>query len=156
MTPDAAWLERHVKLLRSSYRHWTAKDLLPPNLDGAQAVKALNVATFVVVSHGIQPDPIFNYANPAALTLFDMPWESFTTTPSRLSAEPMRQNDRDRLLARVTRDGYIDDYTGVRISGSGHRFEIHNATVWNLLNEVGEPYGQAALIREWRPLQEKI
>ena len=152
MTPDAAWLARHVRLLRASYRHWTAKDLLPQQLDDAQAVTALNTAEFALVSHGTQPAPVFSYANPAALRLFEMSWEAFTALPSRLSAEPMLQAERDQLLKRVTRHGYIDDYTGVRISGTGRRFQIRNATVWNLLDEDGNPYGQAALLKEWQPL----
>jgi hypothetical protein len=152
MTPDAAWLARHVRLLRASYRHWTAKDLLPPDLDDAQAIAALDMATFAVVSHGTQPDPIFNYANQAALSLFDMSWAAFTALPSRLSAEPVLQAEREQLLARVARHGYIDDYSGVRISRTGKRFQIRNANVWNLLDEAGNPYGQAALLQEWQSL----
>jgi hypothetical protein len=56
-------------------------------------------------------------------------------------------------LARVAQDGYIDDYTGVRVSSSGKRFLIRNATVWNLLDEKGQPYGQAALLKEWQAIQ---
>lgn len=149
--PDAAWLARHIRLLRASYRHWTERDLLPPELDDEHAIATLNTAKFAVVSHDTQADPVFNYANPAALRLFEMSWDTFTTLPSRLSAEPMLQAERDQLLARVTWNGYINDYTGVRISKSGKQFQIRNATVWNLLDESGQPYGQAALIKKWRP-----
>ncbi|OIQ80188.1 MEKHLA domain protein [mine drainage metagenome] len=152
MTPDAVWLARHIRLMRASHRHWTGQDLLPAGLDGTQAVEALDAAGFALISHGTQPDPIFNYANAAALQLFDMSWQAFTKLPSRLSAEPLLQADRDHLLARVAELGYIDDYTGVRISGSGRRFRIRNATVWNLVDESGRPYGQAALLREWQAL----
>jgi hypothetical protein len=105
-----------------------------------------------VLSHGTQADPTFNYGNKTALELFEMDWDSFTSLPSRLSAEPLVQEERDRLLARVRQYGYIDDYTGVRISSSGKRFMIRNATVWNLLDEIGQPYGQAALLKEWQAL----
>lgn len=152
MTPDAAWLARHVRWLRASYRHWTGDDLLPPRLDDAQAVAALQATRFAVVSHGTQPDPIFNYANPAALALFEMSWLEFTALPSRLSAEPMLQTARDQLLARVARNGYIDDYSGVRISRTGRRFLIRSATVWNLRDDTGQVCGQAALLRQWQPL----
>ena len=43
-------------------------------------------------------------------------WDDFTSMPSRLSAEPLAQEERDRLLARVGSHGYIDDYSGIRIS----------------------------------------
>lgn len=152
MTPDADWLAQHVRLLRASYRHWTGRNLLPSDLDDEQAVSALNNAEFAVLSHGAQPDPIFNYANPAALRLFAMSWEAITALPSRLSAESMLQVERDLLLARVARNGYIDDYSGVRISKTGSRFQIHKATVWNLLDASGQPCGQAALLRDWQPL----
>ncbi len=150
--PDAAWLARHVKLLRASYHHWTGRDLVPADLDDQKAVAALDNATFAVVSHGTQSDPIFNYGNLAALSLFEMSWNELTTLPSRLSAEPLVQSERDRLMQRVTQEGYIDDYTGVRISKYGKRFMISNAIVWNVLDENGEYCGQAALLSDWHRL----
>jgi hypothetical protein len=54
------------------------------------------------------------------------------------------------LLEAVTRHGFIDDYRGVRVSQSGRRFLIENATVWNLLDEAGAPYGQAATFSVWK------
>ena len=53
------------------------------------------------------------------------------------------------LLAAVTACGFIDDYSGVRISKTGRRFKIARATVWNLLTEDGRPGGQAAMFNEW-------
>jgi hypothetical protein len=151
--PDAAWLARHVRLLRESYHHWTGLDLIPASINDAQAVTTLDTADFAVVSHGTEPDPIFNYGNPCALKLFEMDWDHFTHLPSRLSAEPLVQSERDRILQRVTQHGYIDDYTGIRISSTGKHFRIRNATVWNLLDEFGAYYGQAALLRDWQALQ---
>jgi len=49
----------------------------------------------------------------------------------------------------VTTHGFIDDYSGVRISKSGRRFRILRATVWNLIKEGGEPCGQAATFDRW-------
>jgi hypothetical protein len=147
--PHADFLIRHIAILRASYQHWIGKPLLDSSLDDAAAVQWLDAATFAVVSHGTQTDPIFNYANRAALQLFEMSWEVFTALPSRLSAGPMERDDRARLLQRVTRDGYIDDYAGVRIAANGRQFRITHATVWNLLDEAGRHYGQAARIPEW-------
>ena len=139
-----------MRILSNSYHHWTGSPLLGSAVDGEEAVTALNQVPYAVVSHGTEADPIFNYANQTALQLFEMTWTDFTSLPSRLSAEPMVQEERDRLLLRVSTQGYIDDYSGVRISNTGRRFLIRNATVWNLLDEMGQPYGQAALLREWQ------
>ncbi len=51
---------------------------------------------------------------------------------------------------QVTRKGFIDDYRGIRISKTGRRFLIDNATVWNLLDENGAHYGQAATFSAWK------
>ena len=73
-----------------------------------------------------------------------MNWNEIVGLPSRLSAEPLAQAERERLLQRVAANGYIDDYSGVRIARSGRRFTIKQATVWNLVNPGGVVLGQAA------------
>ena len=149
---DSRFLIEHVALLCGSYRHWTGTYLLPPELAAAEAVRALHAAPFAVVSHGVQADPVFNYGNSQALELFEMTWEEFTALPSRLSAEPGAQDARRRLLAEVSEQGYSDNYTGVRISKTGRRFLIQDATVWSLIDADGVYRGQAAVIRAWRTL----
>ncbi len=142
----------HVEILRSSYRHWTGRSLLDENLACESAVAALWTAPYAVVSHGTQAEPVFNYGNQLALQLFEMNWEEFTALPSRLSAAAPNQAERASLLEAVSRQGYIDNYSGIRIAKSGKRFMICDATIWNLLTPAGEYYGQAALIRHWEML----
>ncbi len=96
--------------------------------------------------------PGFFYGNRLALQLFEMDFAAFTRLPSRLSAEPLERDARARLLERVAQQGYVEDYSGVRISGSGQRFMIAAATVWNLADEDGCYRGQAAVFPEWEPL----
>ena len=144
-------LPRHVAILQESYRRWTGKCLIAADLDGDAAVQWLEQAPFAVVSHGIQTDPIFNYANRAALQLFGMTLAQFIELPSRLSAEPMEQDKRARLMAQVSHDGYIEGYSGIRIAGDGRKFMIRDTTVWNLFDESGAYYGQAAMIPQWSP-----
>lgn len=141
---DQAFLDRHSRILADSYRHWTGK----PLLDSEPTAEALFHAPFALLSHGTETDPLFNYANARALMLFGMRWEDIIGLPSRYSAEPMLREAREALLARVAAHGYVDDYSGVRIAKDGRRFTIRNATVWNLLDAYGRPYGQAAMIRE--------
>lgn len=150
--PDQAnnYLEQHATIIADSYRRLLGADLLSPAQDSEPFARRLFHAPFAVVSHNIDPDPVFNYANLAALELFEFSWEEFTRLPSRLSAEPVNQAERDRLLAEVTEKGYISDYQGVRISKSGRRFLIKNAIVWNLSDSDRCYYGQAACFKGWR------
>ena len=106
-------------------------------------------APFVLVSHGTEADPILNYGNRVAQSLWEMSWEELTRTPSRLTAEETNREERARLLAAVTHCGFIDDYSGVRISKTGRRFRIARATVWNLITEDQQPCGQAAMFDRW-------
>ena len=136
-------------MLAWSFKHWTGRELLPGVAPGEALVTGLFDAPFVLVSHGTEADPILNYGNQSALNLWEMTWAELTRTPSRLTAEAPNREERARLLAQVTRHGFIDNYSGVRISKSGRRFRIHQAIVWNLLTEAGEPAGQAAMFERW-------
>jgi hypothetical protein len=145
---DAGFIERHSRILADSYRHWTGR----PLTEGDPSAIVLFEAPFALLSHGTEADPLFNYANRQAMALFRMDWQQIVGLPSRLSAEPMLREAREALLARVARHGYVDDYSGVRIASDGSRFMIHEATVWNLRDEQGLAYGQAALIKRHIPL----
>ena len=139
----------HAACLVRSFKHWTGRDLLPGAVAGPALAEQLFAAPFVLVSHGTEADPVLNYGNQAALTLWEMTWDELTRTPSRLTAEAPNRAERARLLEAVTRHGFIDDYSGVRISKTGHRFRIAQATVWNLLTAERRPAGQAAMFHRW-------
>jgi hypothetical protein len=138
-----------TQILARSFRKWTGRDLLPGNFSSAELAEKIFHAPFVVVSHGTEADPVLNYGNAAALALWEMSWAEFTRTPSRLTAEAPNRDERAKLLQAVTRRGFIDDYSGVRISNAGRRFKIARATVWNLILENGGPCGQAAIFSQW-------
>ena len=139
----------HSQILARSLKHWTGRDLLPGDFPAAELAGKIFHAPFVLVSHGTEADPVLDYGNAAALALWEMSWDELTRTPSRLTAEAPNRAERVRLLAAVTARGFIDDYSGVRISKTGRRFKISRATVWNLISENGQPCGQAAMFGEW-------
>jgi len=136
--------------LARSLKHWTGRELLPGVSEPAELAQKVFEAPFVVVSHGTEADPVLNYGNRAALALWEMSWDELTRTPSRLTAEAPNREERAKLLEAVTRRGFIDDYSGVRVSKSGRRFRISRATVWNLLTSDGKPCGQAAMFDCWK------
>jgi len=154
MSPEPAatnaWLAPHAELLLRCYRHWTGRDLIDRGLSPADAARALYEADFVVLSHDTATDPCFNYANLTAQRLFERSWSDFIGLPSRLSAEPLAREERARLLEQVVCQGYTDGYSGVRVSASGRRFLVRQATVWNLIDPEGLPCGQAASFAEWQ------
>jgi len=153
--PDGARVEpatRLARLIVDSHLRVVGRPLLTaaPGDDVGLAA-ALWEAPRAVVAHGAEADPVFCYGNRLALELFEMDFAAFTALPSRFSAEAPRRDERARLLERVARHGYIDDYAGVRISRHGRRFRIHGATVWNLLDSDGGLRGQAATFTRWTP-----
>lgn len=140
----------HTQCLVRSYKKWTGRDLLPGDHSPRELSAKLFDAPFVVVSHGTQADPVLNYGNRAALALWEMSWAEFTRTPSRLTAEPSRREERAKVMEAVTRQGFSESYSGIRVSKTGRRFEISRATIWNLISESGQLQGQAATFSEWK------
>lgn len=143
-------MRTHLALVAESYRRLTGRDLVSPA--AADVAEALWQAPRVIVAHGTEPDPIFFFGNALALDRFETGFDAFAAMPSRLSAEPIERSERQALLDAVTRDGSIDDYAGVRISATGRRFRIEQATVWNLIDAHGAVHGQAATFDRWTEL----
>ncbi len=148
--PHAALNDKRLSLIFESYQRLTGKALLPVPFDPL----VMWNAAFAIVAHGTEDDPVFFYGNQAALGLFEMSFADFTRLPSRFSAEPLAREERARLLERVGKQGFVDDYAGVRIARSGRRFTIANATVWNLLDVTGKYDGQAAIFAIPQPVQD--
>ncbi len=149
------FLAGHIARLLASLRHWTGRDLVDPGLPPGEQARRIFAAPFAVLSHDTATDPMLNYGNRIGMELFELNWQELIQTQSRLTAEPVHRDERARLLDAVTRNGFIDDYRGVRISKTGRRFLIESAKVWNLLDENGAAYGQAATFSAWKYLDGK-
>mmetsp|Transcript_15363 Transcript_15363/g.42118 ORF Transcript_15363/g.42118 Transcript_15363/m.42118 type:complete len:235 (-) Transcript_15363:60-764(-) len=145
----------HATLLAASFRALFGRELVP----GVDAVmsepdavaRVLWAAPHVIASHGIQPDPVLNYGNSAALKLWDLPWEKFTCLESKYTAEPMEREARSAFMQTVLRQGFVDGYEGIRVSSSGQRFRIRNAIVWNVMLHERR-VGQAVVFDDVKPL----
>jgi len=148
--PHAQWLELTQNLL-DSYHRWTGKVLLERTSPEVELLALWNLPQ-VVVSHGTQADPAFVYGNLRALKLWEMSLDQFLDMPSRLTAEPLHRDERQRLLDATRKQGYVDDYRGVRISRTGKRFMIEKALLWMVLDCNGNIIGQAATFDRWTPL----
>ena len=141
----AQWTQR----LLDSYRHWIGRELIARQSEPTSQARALFESPIVVVSHGTGVDPIFNYGNQTALDLWEMTWEQLIKTPSRLTAEPVNRAEREWMLEQARVRGFIDTYRGIRISGTGRRFLVENALIWNVLDAGFRRIGQAATFAHW-------
>jgi hypothetical protein len=143
----------HVQLLLDSFARLLGRELVGRDGTPAEQAERLWQAPFVVVSHGTEADPVLAYGNARALALWEMTWAELTRTPSRLTAEPVHRDERARLLARTREHGFVDDYSGIRVSKTGRRFRIERAIVWNLADAAARHRGQAATFDHWTPLE---
>jgi hypothetical protein len=135
--------------LLNSFHHWTERELIERAGDLEYQAYRLFQSTVVVVSHGIEEDPLLNYGNRVALELWEMTWEQLIVTPSRLTAEPVNRAERESMLEQARIRGYLDTYRGVRITSTGRRFLVENALIWNVVNGKGQRVGQAAMFSQW-------
>ena len=147
--PD--WVAR-ARLIIESYAALLGRPLIDPEGTDIARAERLYRAPGVVVAHGVELDPLLSYGNDAALRLWEMDADVLLRTPSRLTAEFVHREERARLLERTRREGFVDDYSGIRITRTGRRFRIDQAVVWNLVDPTGEIRGQAATFHEWTPL----
>lgn len=152
------WLDHgwpaHLQILLDSYHKLLGKQLVPRSGSADEDARHVFEAPFVVVSHTATSDPILNFGNRTALGLWEIDIETLMQTPSRMTAEPMHRDERAQLLERTTRDGYVDDYQGIRIATTGRRFQIEQAIVWNLSDAAGTYVGQAATFDHWTFLED--
>lgn len=147
-----AELDRVTQLILVNHRRWLGRDLVEAP-DPRCAAEALFFAPRVVLcATGGETDHILIYGNAAALALWETTWNDLVGMPSRLTAEPVHRDERERFLARVRAHGCVTDYAGVRISTTGRRFRIRAATVFNILDEQDRYLGQAATFTDWEPV----
>jgi PAS domain-containing protein len=141
------------QLLTDSYARVLGHPLVPQAMPVLEATEWLyERAPFAVLAHNTDPDPLFIYGNKAAQRRFEYSWDEITRLPSRLSAEAPNREERQQFLARVQRLGYEAGYKGVRITKSGQRFMIEEATLWQLLDAEGKLHGQAVVIPRTRDI----
>ena len=145
------WLG-HSQILLGSFHRCLGRHLIVRSGDAADEALRLFGSSFAVLSHGTEADPILNYANRTALQLWELSTEQLVMTPSRLTAEPVNREARQRFLQQANRQGFVEGYEGVRISARGRRFLIQNAIIWNVTSGEGAPLGQAATFDRWTPV----
>ncbi len=151
-TSDNRFQADHAALLLHSYETALGRPLLTSTGGPIATAEALYHAPFVVLSHDGAKDPVFTYGNQRAQDLWDTTWEALTQMPSRLSAEADERDARAKMLASLNEQGYLDNYTGIRISTTGRRFFIKQAVIWTLWDDAGRQVGQAATFSETEPL----
>ncbi|MEL6440060.1 MAG: MEKHLA domain-containing protein [Cyanobacteria bacterium J06621_8] len=140
---------RWSQIMANSYRQLLGETLIESGNTPEKLAQDLFQASFVLVSHNNQPEPIFNYANQTALQLWSLSWEEFTQTPSAATTQPDGRSDRQKMLQQAREQGYIDNYQGIRIAANGQKFRIEQVRLWNLTNESGSRCGQAATFPSW-------
>jgi len=149
---QARWVA-HSRALLDSFRAHVGKELIKRGGDAREEAERLFDAPFVAVSHGTEADPLLNYGNAAALSLWELQPSALIATPSRLTAEAELREAREHVLAETARKGFVTGYTGVRVSKTGRRFRILDVTVWNVTDADGRSLGQAATFAHWEPLE---
>jgi hypothetical protein len=150
---QAALIE-HARLLAQSFQRCAGRPLADLPTDAIKAAERLYHAPFVLLSHGTETDPLFNYANLSAQKLWDLGWREFVGMPSRKSAEVAERAERSAALSHALDGGIVEGYSGVRISASGRRFMIEDGLIWNVRDDQGVLQGQAATFSIWRYLCE--
>ena len=143
---------RVVHLLLTSYQNSYGKKLLDSS-KSLYSVKNAGAILFniknPVMAHDNAKDPCLNYANDAALKLWNMGWNEMIGMPSRLTTPKKEQEQRNKALSQATKTQAIKNYQGIRVNSKGELFIIKNARIWTILDEQGNIFGQGATFNCW-------
>lgn len=101
---------------------------------------------WALLCHGTEPDPLFVYANLTAQRLWERTLVDFLGWPSRLTAPA---EERTQRAAALSSGEDVRGYEGVRVSSSGRRFRIIDASIWIVRDDAGTVIGQAAAVPRW-------
>lgn len=140
-------LMRHLKIINENFNKLFGCYIVPEESESL-LFDAIWEGDFVLVSHGKEASPVFNFGNKKALELFEMTFNDFTQLESKYSASAISRVERQTLLDKVKKRGFVV-YSGYRISSTGKKFKIKNAKVFDLYDFDGVYYGQAALFNRW-------
>jgi hypothetical protein len=146
---ENCYLKDYIFLITNSLKKLTSIEIVDPSLSIEEQAKQVFHSGYVLLAHNASNEPIFNYANQRALQLFEMSWDEFTNMPSKYSAESDERGKREKFLAEVEEKGYSKNYSGIRISKTGKRFEIKNVILWNVYDSENKRIAQAALFDEY-------
>jgi len=145
--PDASnkYYRDHLSIVLENLKRWTSYDLIKEyGFSEENLGEQVFDADFYILSHNNAADPILNYGNDRVLKLWETSWEELTTMYSRDTAKPVNLSARLAMIEQVKLQNYISGYSGLRISKTGKEFKILDVTIWNILTNNGDLYGQAA------------
>lgn len=153
-------MEKFLELLGESYKKFTNKKLIDIENSNSIIAAHSNIPNLIDKldindskineCFDITADPIFIYGNQAALNLWELSFEEFVCFPSRNTADADQQNLRNALLQEVLDKGFIENYSGIRVSKSGKKFIIENATVFQVYDLNGRNIAQAVVFTNWK------
>jgi hypothetical protein len=162
-------IREHVGLLDSSLKKLTGKgvyermglSIMNDDADDDEAIATICKEVcwnrrYVLISHGTESNPIYNFGNKAALEAFVRTWDSLLELPSAQSVVLRSQDEvlRNKLMQQVTEQGFVEGASGIRVRGDRKFIQLVNAVVWNCHDDnTGDYIGQAALFdRERCPI----
>lgn len=149
---ENSYLKDYIYQITSSLKKLANIEIVDSNLSLEEQAKQIFNSDFVLLAHNAANEPVFNYANQTALQLFEMSWDEMTNLSSKYSAEADEQAKREQFIAEVTEKGYSKNYSGIRISKTGKRFEIKNVILWNVYDSENNRIAQAAMFKEYKYL----
>jgi hypothetical protein len=135
----------HILMMLEHLKRWTKYDLIKEYGFSMETLgEQVFNADFYLLSHNADADPVLNYGNKRVLEQWEVSWEELMIMHSKDTAKPIDRSARAILMAQVKSHNYISGYNGVRITKTGKEFQILDGIIWNIFDDNGKLYGQAA------------
>ena len=153
-------LNQYLELLKSSYEMFFLERLDNDLYESSSVIAShSNIKNLIgdwsnLSNQEMLEKPLFVYANLQAQKLWEISWLEFINFESHLSAQEPQRESRAELLRQVSENGFIDNYSGLRVSKTGKIFLIKSARVWQVLDKNNKSLGQAVKFSNWEPINQ--
>eukprot|EP00891_Asterochloris_glomerata_P005660 jgi/Astpho2/5660/Aster-x1308 len=163
---------QNLLMLESFHRKVGRNMMEDKDIEIKDAPKALWDAPFALLSHEFgDSEAKYDYANKAALDLFETQWDQLVGKPSTITSPEDQQvrGDREQLLQQAREKGTVEIKDAIRRTLKGAKIQLTSGVLWTIeaptgkqvLGRVrrrirswvesvaGELLGQAVQINEW-------
>lgn len=150
---ESAFIIAHTLRLASSYLKIFGHPIIPIpfGYSDREITEAVFWADHAILTHDIRDvgegkrENYYNYANAAAIRLFERSLPDFQSAPSVTSAATAVQTERNRLLGDCLAQGALT-WSGERVTATGRTVYITEGKLFNIWDDRGVYRGQGAVI----------
>lgn len=138
----------HALLLNETYKRWFGEYLVVEK-DPGLVLNAINEADVMLLSVGLEQQPVFNYGNVKSLLMFGCDLAELVQQVAIEAVPEDLQTEEQAALSKVAEEGAVAEYHSQRITPKQKRWHVRDGKIWTLKDSLGRFHGLAYCFKDW-------